>query len=337
MKILTSNQAYDNLKSNIKTKTHRIPGKFEPGCEGELIIPKLFPRFKLAKNEKVFTIGSCFAREIESILAERGFDVPVNKFTLPSGEIVHPAPHLLNEYNVGTILQRVRSIVNDFSYGNKGIEKIDNNNYIDLFLHIHQEPTRLERLLERREQIQSLYAKLLECNTVIITMGLTECWYDVENECYLNKAPSKKSVTANPDKFQFHRMDLEDVFGKMRDAITLLNRVSHKNILITVSPVPLEATFMNNNAVMSNSYSKSVLRAAAELLKEQFDNVDYFPSYEIALSAGLSGMWSDNVHIDRDVVSKITSHMLNSYFTDLSDKDKRQFSENYIDREYKEI
>jgi len=334
MKIITSQQAYANLKNGIKQKIFRIPGKFEPGCDHDVLLPKLLPKFKLSQKEKIFTIGSCFAREIEKLLIDGNFNVPVSTFALPSGELIHPAPHLLNEYNVGTILQRIESIVGAFKYSEKGIEKVGENAHIDLFLHIHQEPVTLERLLARRKEIDALYMQIINSDTIIITMGLTECWYDTVDQCYLNKAPSKKLVTSHPERYQFHRMDVEDILSRMSAAIKLLNSISEKKILLTVSPVALEATFMNNNAVMANSYSKATLRVVAEILKEQFSNVDYFPSYEIALSAGLSGLWSDNLHINRDLVEKITSHMLNYYCNNAPVEDNRDFGSTYVDREF---
>jgi len=335
MRIITGEQAYANLKNGIKQKIFRIPGKFEPGCEHGILLPKLLPKFKLSQEEKIFTIGSCFAREIEALLINSNFNVPVRGFTVPKEEFIHPPPHLLNEYNVGTILQRIESVIQNFFYGDKGVEKVGEDKYIDLFLHMHQEPVTLNRLLARRKEIDNLYAQLINCDSVIITMGLTECWYDVQDQCYLNKAPSKKLATSNPERYQFHRMDVDDVLSRMARAIKLLNNISKKKILLTVSPVALEATFMENNAVMANSYSKAALRVVAELLKEQFDNIDYFPSYEIAMSAGLSGLWSDNLHVNQDLVKNITSHMLNYYCNNVPVEDSRKFGTTYVDQEFK--
>ena len=52
--------------------------------------------------------------------------------------------------------------------------------------------------------------------------------------------------------------------------------------MLTVSPVPLMATAEPEAHVLSaTTYSKSVLRVAAEVLRKQFDHVHSFPSYEI--------------------------------------------------------
>lgn len=82
---------------------------------------------------------------------------------------------------------------------------------------------------------------------------------------------------------------------------------------MTVSPVPINSTFTSSDCVTANEYSKSVLRVCAERLSKRFANVDYFPSYEIARSGGLSSYAGDNIHVKNEVVEKITSCMIQKY------------------------
>jgi len=62
-------------------------------------------------------------------------------------------------------------------------------------------------------------------------------------------------------------------------------------ILLTVSPVPLVATYEKRHVLVSNTVSKSVLRVAADEVERAFDNVIYFPSYEIITSPANSGKY----------------------------------------------
>ena len=56
--------------------------------------------------------------------------------------------------------------------------------------------------------------------------------------------------------------------------------------MLTVSPVPLAATAEPGCHVLAaTTYSKAVLRVAAETVWKRFDNVHYFPSYEIVTGA----------------------------------------------------
>ncbi len=314
MKTMPAQNAFDNLMMGIRAKNYSMPNKSNPDLfSNGILFPSINPRFQISKNEKIFTIGSCFARNIESLLIRYGADVPVSSFDLPPGEIDYPAAHILNEYNAGTILQRIEATLGQFDYGTeKGIEETKQG-YIDLFLHIHSKPVTLERLIERRGQISELYKQLLQSDTVIITLGLIECWYDTRYECYLNKAPSRTIARADPSRFEFRRMDVDDVYSRMHSAINLLNKKGRKKIILTVSPVPVEATFSGDDIVAANSYSKSVLRVACQKLKDVFDNVEYFPSFEMVMSGGSNSFHDDNTHVDGPVVEAVTAHMLKRF------------------------
>lgn len=325
MKIISGQDAYGNLLQGVKKRTFRYPSKGETGYHEGVLLPKLHPKFVIGPSEKIFTIGSCFAREIESRLVQRGFDVPISKF---------PSPHMLNEYNAGTILQRIESVFGMFTYEEgMGIEENDKG-FVDLFLHIAQAPVALDVLYLRRRVIAELYQELLAADTIVITLGLTETWFDTKYQCYVNKAPSRMTVGREPERFQFHRMDVEDVQARVANALALVNGHSHKKIILTVSPIPIEATFSQSNAIVANSYSKAVLRVVAEKMASDFDNVDYFPSYEMAISGGTRYYQDDNVHVTDELVDIITRHMLSNYIpVDGSAQGEAVVSLNYIDGE----
>ncbi len=312
MQILDGAEAYQNLRAGMRRTTHRLPKKSEPGYAHGMLAPALSPRFALTPGEKVFTIGSCFAREIEKRLAPHGFDLPVHRFPVPPEEFGHGVD-LINEYNAGTILQRIESAYGLFTYTDEmGIEG-RKGFFNDMFLHFAQTGLPLDRVLERRGRIAELYRHLLDAPVAVITLGLTETWFDNEHRCYLNKAPARSSVLDHPGRFAFHRMDVDDVLQRMTRAIDIMNQHGPKRIILTVSPIPLEATFWNANAIVANSYSKSVLRVVAQVLFDRFANLDYFPSYEMALSAGLPQFHDDNIHLDGEAVDAIIRHMMANY------------------------
>jgi hypothetical protein len=58
---------------------------------------------------------------------------------------------------------------------------------------------------------------------------------------------------------------------------------------LTVSPVPLAATASEHHVLVATMLSKSVLRAAAGAMYARFDDVDYFPSYEV-IATPFAGM-----------------------------------------------
>ena len=69
--------------------------------------------------------------------------------------------------------------------------------------------------------------------------------------------------------------DLHVFIGKARK----LN--PNLRIILTVSPVPLIATFEPRHVLVSTTISKAALRVAADEIKKLYPFVEYFPSYEI--------------------------------------------------------
>ena len=72
----------------------------------------------------------------------------------------------------------------------------------------------------------------------------------------------------------------------MIEFLGLLARINPQaRIILTVSPVPLIATYTDTDVLSATTYSKAVLRAVADDLARDFSNVFYFPSYEIITGA----------------------------------------------------
>ncbi|HZV03786.1 MAG TPA: GSCFA domain-containing protein [Gemmataceae bacterium] len=81
------------------------------------------------------------------------------------------------------------------------------------------------------------------------------------------------------------------------------------NIILTVSPVPLIATMEPRHVLQATTYSKSVLRVAAEQTALAFRNVHYFASYEII--AGTGAYFAED---RRSVTQEGIDHVMNSFF-----------------------
>ena len=81
--------------------------------------------------------------------------------------------------------------------------------------------------------------------------------------------------------FESHIMDLQRGDQFQPDYVKLNPGAL---VLPTASPVPLIAAFKSRHVLVSTAASKSVLRAAAQVLIDRFNHVDYFPNYEIVTS-----------------------------------------------------
>lgn len=323
MKIYSSDEAWSNLAGGWEREDSSIPPKSDSEqYDGVGFLPKYESKFKFNKEDKVFTIGSCFAREIEHELGARGFNVPALNFApnvwsfAPTEELNQsvPASHLLNEYSVGTMYQRVFAAITGEQFNPEAGIAERELHYADMFLIRSQLPVTMDQLMLRRKIIDKFYKELVTSNVVIITLGLTECWYDTKYNVYFNATPPKTLTDLDTDRFKFHHMSFNEVKNSLTEVVRLLNTCEvGKKIVLTVSPVPLEATFSNKNCIMATSYAKGTLRAVAEEIANEFDNVDYFPSYEIVTSRGCAGYAGDNVHILRETVLKVMDVMTKTY------------------------
>ncbi|WLR92955.1 GSCFA domain-containing protein [Shinella zoogloeoides] len=270
--------------------------------------PVIKPRFTLEPNTRIFTIGSCFARNIERKL--KGFDVPTLRFTTPTEETPAPSNALLNEYNPGTMSQRILFALNGNSLPSETIVP-SKGGYLDLSLPGGY-PVTLERALERRREVDTVYSSLKESAVVIVTLGFVEAWFDQATGLYLNQMPPQPVMAAEPNRFKFGPMRIETVMPLLEGAMQALSDAGLK-VILTVSPVPIGSTFTGQDAVIANEYSKSVLRCAAQSISETFPIVDYFPSYEMVKMGGVSAYEDDNVHVKDCVVAEVTDYMLSVY------------------------
>jgi hypothetical protein len=108
-------------------------------------------------------------------------------------------------------------------------------------------------------------------------------------------------------------LDVSEVVQDMSDFISELHKLNPSaQIVLTVSPVPLMATAEPGDHVISaTTYSKSVLRVAAECLRKRFENVHYFPSFEI-----ITGNFSRGRYYAQDlrsVTEEGVSHVMNQF------------------------
>jgi hypothetical protein len=132
-----------------------------------------------------------------------------------------------------------------------------------------------------------------ELDVFIFTLGLTECWQSKEDGAVFPVCPGVSGGEFDPLRHGFVNETVDDIVGEMASFLLCLARVNpHAEVILTVSPVPLAATARQDQHVLTaTTYSKSVLRVAAETLASRFSHVSYFPSYEIITGAFSRGAY----------------------------------------------
>ena len=151
-----------------------------------------------------------------------------------------------------------------------------------------------------------------EADVLVFTMGLTEAWRSRADGCVLAAAPGSAGDPTGDATYEFVNFGVDEVRA---DLAELCERVRSVNpgvrILLTVSPVPLIATFEDRHVLVSTVASKSILRTAADEVTRRLGFVDYFPSYEIISSATTD---RDYFEPDRREVSELgVAHVMRTF------------------------
>jgi tetratricopeptide (TPR) repeat protein len=285
--------------------------------------PIVKPRFPIALTDVVFTIGSCFARNIEEYLARMGMTVPTLDFAVPPTEIAGRPSAILNKYTPPSVCQEVERAARVIRAASEEertailsetLLDVGDGKVIDMELVGLGTVTR-ERGLQRRREIQELYERAFTSEVVTITFGLIEAWYDNETGRYIQETPPPALVKRFPDRFSFVMLGLDACLEQARRTIDVLNGLGDpKKIIITTSPVPLARTFSGMDILIANTFAKSCLRTMCQMLWQAYDNVDYFPSYEMVVLSKDPAIWQDDlIHVSDAFVGKIVGTLISNY------------------------
>lgn len=305
------NNPYNNLADFCfwrRVVTNQALGYIDPVTKSRVIKP----------YEKVATIGSCFSQHLSRRIKASG----LNYF------ITENAPDGLSEQesidrnfgvfsarygNVYTIRQALQLFDRAFGYFNpidKTWEK--NNVYVDPFRPLI-EPNGFESIEElnksMEEHLSCVKKMFIEADWLIFTLGLTEAWRSKLDGAIYPIAPSVSGGEYNPLLHEFVNFSVSDM---KKDFVDLMGKIKIVNpklqILLTVSPVSIIATYEPRNVLVSNSYSKSALRVIADEMEREYDNIIYFPSFEIVTSSATYGeYYEDNL---REVTQLGVNHVM---------------------------
>jgi hypothetical protein len=163
-----------------------------------------------------------------------------------------------------------------------------------------------------------------EADVFIITLGLSEVWYDQPTGQVFWRAVPQSCF--DPSRHKFRMATVRENVSNLREIHRLIRR--HRPdaaIVLTVSPIPLKATFRPISCLAANSVSKANLRAAVDEFlrdKQEDQKLFYFPSYEVALQAFEHPFMEDRRHVHKHVLD-LNMAAFERYFckTGLTDED----------------
>ena len=279
---------------------------------------------QLEPETKVATAGSCFAQHIARHLAKSGFNYYV---TEPGHPLIPEAVRQRHNYGVYSarygniytarqLLQLFQRAYDKFA-PEEDVWDGPNGTYLDPFRPTI-EPSGFisvaELKTDRRQHFAAVRRMFETLDVFVFTLGLTECWMSNVDGAVFPLCPGVEGGSFDPDKYSFYNQTATDVIADMSAFLDGLKAVNPQcRVMLTVSPVPLMATASAGQHVLSaTTYSKSVLRVAAETLRGNYDFVDYFPSYEIITGSYNRGRYFANDL--RNVTEEGVSHVMRVFF-----------------------
>lgn len=269
-------------------------------------------RFAITREDKVATAGSCFAQHIAKTLTANGFNYFVPEIA-PAGLDDQTAfdhnygvfsARYGNVYTVRQLVQMVKRVSGSFCPVDQHWTRKDGR-FVDPF-RPQIEPNGFADLesLEnaRRDHFAAVARMLREMNVFIFTLGLTEGWRSKIDGAVFPLAPGVAGGAMEPDRYEFVNFTVSEVIADVEEFIALLQEVNPAcKVILTVSPVPLIATYEDRHVLSATVYSKSVLRVAADEIRAKYPNVEYFPSYEI-----ITGSYTRGQYFEEDLRSVTT-------------------------------
>lgn len=287
--------------------------------DGSQLDPVSDPPFRIAPDERIVTAGSCFAQHVATYMSEAGFNHLITEQAHP----LVPAA-LAKQFNYGMFSARYGNIYTarqlrqlfERAYGTFTPLDVSwcapkGHGVVDPFRpQIQPEGYLSQRELEadRAFHFRCIREAVENMDVFVFTLGLTEAWADTRDGAVFPLAPGVAGGTYDPDRVQFVNFDENETYEDLRAALDFIRgKRPDVRIVLTVSPVPLNATYENRHVLVSTAWSKAVLRIVAERAAREVPDCVYFPSFEIITSPHVRGQYfgADCREVTRDGVNHV--------------------------------
>lgn len=260
----------------------------------KFVLPGWLPDARPFKQDsKILALGSCFATKLRTYMENKG--ISSSGIWVPEG--------LNNTYSLRQFIQwSVSGTLSDNAYWYDAHEG------------------RGVKWTPSHEQEK--YKNLFEtASGFVITVGLAEVWEDLETGGVFWRGVPKSIY--EPGRYKLRMTTVEENESNLRGIIDELKQIDEsKPIILTLSPIPLRATFHNTSCMVMDCVSKSILRVAiANVMNEGNENVYYWPSFEIVkwvgchISEPVFGQDAvDQRHLSRFVPELVIDKFIEHYF-----------------------
>lgn len=241
-------------------------------------------------GDSIASYGSCFATRVAKYIRESHYHYWRN-------ERVDYANDVLNEFSssVGNVysIAQFNSLL-EFALDLRPLEDgifvlRDGIKAIQLLRGRAGEAEAASKAVEDfRVALLAFRDSIAEARMLVLTLGLTEVWQDTETGVVLPTCPGcgwgEYSQRFQPVNLEYR--DVSSLLADVEEKVAYLN--PNSQVVYTISPVPLVATFNNESAITANFSSKATQLVAVRdwiRRKNQGSSIGcrsfYFPSFEI--------------------------------------------------------
>jgi hypothetical protein len=266
--------------------------------------------FTFSLASKVAVAGSCFAQRLCHRLRDGGFNLlrtePISDRARMAGEDELPlgsGDEFSARYGNVYTPRQLRQLI-DRAFGKftpvEPAWQMKSGRYADPFRpNIDQagfasvaelEADRARHLAAVRQMFETL-------DVFVFTMGLTEAWRSKVDGAVFPLAPGVSAGNIDYGRHEFVNFRVGEMGEDLSAFLDHLKQVNPTaKVVLTVSPVPIAATYRDQHVLVSSSSTKSALRAAVDEALLSHPDCAYFPSYEVVTGPHVRGAyWGEDL------------------------------------------
>ena len=251
--------------------------------------------FRLDYQSNILTLGSCFSENMGLKMKNVFFKTEINPF----GVLYNPIS-ILN--SIQLLLQNKKFTASDiFEYKSLWHSFAHSSSFSDVSSELC--------LSKMNERISFASEFIKSTDVLLITFGTAWVFTDKESGRVVSNCHKLPAA-----KFNRRRLTVDEITMAYSDLLTKLKALyPNLNVVFSVSPIRHW-----KDGAHENTISKSTLLLAVDALQNQFDNVHYFPAYELLMDELRDYRFyaSDMLHPSDVAVEYIWSKFSESVFSE---------------------
>jgi len=282
------------------------------------------PPFRLDRSDRFMSAGSCFAANVRRYLESAGLSYVVTERTHPAFALGKPdmyydafSARYGNIYTARQMTQLLERALGLFAPEED--HWVVGERWVDPYRPGLRHPASSERELRllTQQHLAAVRAAVEQATVLVFTLGLTEAWLSAADGAVFPACPGTVNGEFDPAKHGFHNFTVAEVTEDLRRMVERAREINPASkVILTVSPVPLVATATGRHVLTATTYSKSVLRVAADVAASELEDVVYFPAYELVTGpqAPYEAYLDDRRNVSEAAVAGVMSAFFTTFF-----------------------